>query len=464
MRRIFPLFLILIFLLTACGGGTMGTTNKMKTVELEYWRVWDDKDNFREILDKYSASHPYIKINYRKLRFDEYEQALLEAFAVDQGPDVFSIHNTWLQKYHDKGWISPLPPSTTIAHAVVKGHVEKEIVPELKTKRSLNLKELQTQFIDTVYDDVVITDYDKETKSSAQNIYGLPLSVDTLALFYNRDLLNNAGITEPPKYWNKEFQRDIKKLIKQNNRGEIVQAGVAMGGSENIERFSDILSVLMMQNGSEMISSKGSVAFQRIPSTLVDVKYNPGLEALRFYSDFANPAKEVYTWNKDLDYSLDMFSDGRLAMIFGYSYHMPIIKTKNPNLNFLVSALPQIEGNKHQINFANYWIESVAQKTEHKDEAWDFIQYITNIENVEPYLEASKKPTALRSLIEGQISDLDIGVFADQLLTAKSWYRGQDSKKAEEAIATMIDTVVESDENIMQSMNFAANQVQQTLK
>ena len=61
------------------------------------------------------------------------------------------------------------------------------------------------------------------------------------------DLLNNAGIPELSPYWNQDFQQQVKKLTKQDVRGELIQSGVALGGSKNIERSSDILSALMMK-------------------------------------------------------------------------------------------------------------------------------------------------------------------------------------------------------------------------
>lgn len=444
------------------------TEEKMMPITLNYWRVWDGPDAFQGIIDSYRSLHPFVTINYKKLRYDEYEDALLEAYATDKEPDIFSIHNTWIQKYKDKGFIEAMPETITMAYPIVRGKLKKEVIPELKTTRSITLKDLRNNFLDVVYEDVVV-----ENK-----VYGLPLSVDTLAMFYNRDLFNNAGIIDPPKYWNQEFQQTVKKLTKQNNKGQIIQSGIAMGGSDNIERSTDILSVIMMQNGTEMMDEKGIVKFHVVPAQFDDGKFFPGVDALRFYTDFANPAKEVYSWNKNLENATDLFAQNRLAIMFGYAYMLPEINSKAPKLNYGIAPLPQIEGNPKNVNFANYWVEVVSKKilsdTENLklgsayakqkfDTAWNFIQFATEKSQADKYLAQTNKPPALRALIEEKIENQELGVFSEQLLTAKSWYKGHNAIAAENYMKEMIDAAVLGQTNLSSLVNVTAQKVQQTV-
>ncbi|MCU0679692.1 MAG: extracellular solute-binding protein [Planctomycetes bacterium] len=453
--KLITLFLIFSILLTSgfgCKGASKQALEAMKPVTITYWRVLDGPDDFAEIIQKYNAIHPFIKVEYRKLRLSEYEDELLNAFAEDKGPDIFSIHNTWMVKYKNK--LEPMPASVTLVYPITKGTLKKEVVPELRTTAMMTVKKLKDTFVDVVYRDVVMDN----------NIYGLPLSVDTLALYYNRDLFNNAGLTDIPSYWNKGFQQAVKRLTKQDLKRGIIQSGISLGGNNNIERFSDILAVLMMQNGATMINDANQVTFNAPPANATNDDYIPGLEALRFYTDFSNSAKEVYCWNNELGNSLEMFMGGSLAMMLGYSYHLPIIKARAPKLNFSIVKLPQIEGSPTQVNFANYWVEVVSKKSQHKSEAWDFVQFIAKEENVKSYLDKTKKPTALISLVDKQKEDPEIGVFADQVLTAKSWYRGNNVKVAEMIMGELIDNVAKTPEAIADIINIAANKVQQTVR
>ena len=284
-------------------------------------------------------------------------------------------------------------------------------------------------------------------------------------MYYNQNLFDQAGIVDVPKYWNTEFQQTVKKLTKQDSQGNIIQSGVALGGSTNIERFSDILSVLMMQNGATMMNDSGAVLFNTIPQSMADSDYNPGFMALNFYTDFANPVKEVYSWNNTMENSINAFASGKVAMILGYSYHLETIESLAPKLNFFVSPLPQIEGSAAPINFANYWVEVVSKKSKYVNEAWDFVQFLASADQVSSYLKKTNKPAALRSLIAKQKDDETIGIFANQAFTAKSWYKGNNSVLMENFIAQMINNFLLSTnfEESFSIMNLYANRIQQTI-
>lgn len=455
-KKIIALGLLAIFLLSSgfgCKTVDKKTQEAMQPITLTFWRVFDDSDDFQEIIQAYQKLHPFVTINYRKLRYEEYERELINALAEDRGPDIFSIQNTWIKKYQNK--ITPLPTTTTMAYPTVQGSIKKEVIPELRTTTSLSPKNVRDDFVDAVSGDVILED---------GKIYGLPLSVDVLAMYYNKDLFNAAGLIESPKYWNKEFQQSVKKMTKQDSKLGLIQSGVSLGGSKNVNRATDILSILMMQNGAVMMDGRG-VTFNVVPNKpgFKENNYNPGLEALRFYVDFSNPAKEVYSWNETLPNSLEMFTSGKLGIYFGYSYDLETIKADAPKLNFSVAKLPQIEGNS-EVNFANYWVETVSKKSKYTNEAWDFIQFMTKAEQAKTYLEKTKKPTALRALVAKQREDADIGVFADSVLTAKSWYHGLDINAVENSFIDMINAGINNYQDLKGAIDDGAAKVQQTIQ
>ncbi len=189
----------------------------------------------------------------------------------------------------------------------------------------------------------------------------------------------------------------------------------------------------------------------------------PGEDALGFYTDFASPYKEVYTWNENMPNSLEAFSTGRTAFFFGYSYHIPQIRNLAPKLNFTIAKMPQIEGSQ-EINFTNYWVETVSAKTKNQNEAWDFLQFAAKAENVQKYLAKTKKPTALRSLVASQIEDLDLAIFASELLTAKSWYQGMDALATEKIMNEMIENVVAGTQTLKEAIGLAQGRVNQTIR
>lgn len=455
------LMAVLLFAGFGCRGVSKEVEEASKPFTLKYWRVFDDEDVFRPIIAKYNAMHPNVRVEYRKFRYDEYERELLNAIAEGSGPDIMTLHNTWMGEWQPR--LLPVPSVMTVPYIELQGAIKKEKVTVLRQVPGITIRQLANDFVDAVSDDAVLmTEQEDPRAPLVPRIYGLPLFVDTMALCYNKDLLNRAGIPEPAEDW-RTFQEHAKIMTKLDEVGTIIESAAAIGTADNVERSSDMLALLMMQNGAQMVSEDGVATFDRYPPELAGRPYPPGAEALIFYTDFANPTKEVYTWNDKMPDSFSAFVSGQTAYFFGYSYHLEQIRLSNPDLNFGIANFPQIEGNA-PINSANYWLEVVSDKTEHPDEAWEFIQYITAAAQAQTYLQATKRPTALRGLINSQLEDLDLSVFASQLPNARSWYKGTDAPAIEEAFDEMIRQALADEADPAKIVELGATKVNQTMQ
>lgn len=437
-----------------CKGGGKEAKQAAKPITLDVWGVWDEQDLWQEIFDDYRASHPNVKFTYRKLRIEEYERALLEAWAEDRGPDIFMLHNTWVNYYQTK--LTPLPEKLSLPVQELQGTFKKEAVWVLKSFSTLTANQVDEKFVKVVSDDLVIDN----------KIYALPPALDTLALYYNTSIFNDAGLASPPLTWT-EFKAAVKNITRLNENNQIVRSAVAMGRADNVDRAADILSVLMMQNGASMLGPDGLPAFDKIPPG-GSPDYNPGGQALVFYTDFANPIKEVYTWNETFTSSLDAFAQGQTAMMFGYSYHAPLIRAKGPKISFKTTNLPQIDPLAKKYNFANYWALGVPAKTEEgvKDTAWDFILFATTkTEETNKYLSASQKPPALRQLVDQAVASGQVSPFTEQVLTAESWYRGRDATAAEDIMKQLITMINQGNfTNLKSLLSTTIDQLKQTYK
>lgn len=449
--RITLLALIAVFVATtglSCGSSSAGTQRGAPApVTLDVWRVFDPSSSFQEIINGYQTLHPNVQVRYRTFTYDSFEKELVNALAEDRGPDIISLQNAWVPSYLPK--IEPMPASITVPYLVVKGSLKKESFTELRTTPTVSLRQLRDRFADVVESDVVVDG----------KIYGLPMAVDTLGMYYNKDLLKNAGIVNPPTSW-ASFQDQVVKLTKMDQRGMIVQSAASIGTGTNIPRAFDLLSVLMMQNGATMIEDGRTIAFNRTPRGSGRAT-PPGLDALSFYTDFASPAKQVYTWNSTLPSAQEAFIQGRTAFYFDYSFAYDQIRARAPKLNFDIAPIPQIEGNS-PVNYANYWVETVSKKSKNKEYAWDFILYATAQKNVASYLAAGTRPTALKALIESQRDDLVLAPFVTQTLTAQSWYHGKNPASATDAFKTMIQDMLAGTGDPVQIINLAAARVAQT--
>ncbi len=438
------------------------TLSASKPATLNIWGVIDDANVYSTVLAEYREQHPNVQLNYRRFRLEEYEDELINALAEDRGPDIFLIHNDWTGKYLTK--ILPMPAATKVAYSVVQGTLRKEMTWVLQTEPSITNKVFRERFADVVLRDAMRTmnvSTDPNVADIQQKIVGIPVSVDTMALFYNKDLLNAAGIPTPPETWS-QFQEQAKKLTKLGAGGSILQSAAGIGTAYNVERAVDLVTALMVQNGADMADAGGRPAFDVIPAALSGQRsVPPSYQALQFYTDFANPSKETYTWSGSQPNSLEAFIAGKAAFFFGYSYHLDEVRARAPRLNLGISKMPQIDGNPVK-NVANYWFWTVSKKTKNANLAWNFLNYLAKPENAKKVLDIAKRPAAIKSLLPGQLDNEDVGVFAAQVLTAVSWYTGRDPQAADRAILQMINTVVAAAAPLPEAIRFAVTQIGQT--
>lgn len=464
LKKVIAAFALIALLGQGC---TKGVSSEAKALSqkknLTIWSVIDDDIPYQSMLTDLRRKYPYATISFKRFRLEEYETQLLNAFAEDRGPDIFMVHNTWIGKYLPK--IQPQPPRVKVAEQVVTGTVKKEATLEVQESATITVNGLKKEFVDAVPGDVIRkidVSTDPLKQDFQERIMALPISVDTLALYYNKDLLNSAGISNPPQTWG-QFQEQVKKLALIDAQGKVLRAGAGFGTGANVERSPDIISLLMMQNRSVMADDAGYPQFSRIPEELHNqVESPPSFDALRFYTDFANPEKDVYTWNLDQPNSLEAFTQGTSAFFLGYSYHLPTIRAQAPKLNVGITQVPQIE-NTPQVNYANYWAWTVSKKSKSVDLAWKVVNIMTSAEQADKYLTSAKRPPARRSLIDARLDDADVGVFTSQVLTAKSWYHGVDPDTMEQAMMDMIDVVVKGDLEISKAVNDAVGKIGQTI-
>lgn len=463
------ILLIILFVVFSSGASCQTATQKAKNnsnpLTLIIWRPYDDITALDELTKKYKSVHPNVSFEIKKIRYAEYENFLLNSLAEDKGPDIFSIPSTWLGKYASK--VVPLPTAITLPYTVTSGTVKKTVSQEMRTKNMLTTKQVKNIFLDVVSDDAVRQYQANKDSKPEDRILGLPLALDTMVLFYNRDLLDSVSIANPPYTWS-DFQKEVKMLTKADASGAIIQSGGAIGRGDNISRSPDLLSLLMMQNGATMIDKSGKVSMNLMPANLSGNRdLPPGEEALIFYTDYARSDRDVYTWNEKMPASLEAFMSGQTAFFFGYSYNESTIKTLAPKLNYGVSSMLQIPGNP-TINFARYSLEVVSSKSKYSDWAWDFISFATAETNVKNYLEKVQRPTALRNLVDAQKEDENLAVYANQLLTAKSWYHGVDAPLMEEIMINLIDGVIakrgEEKFNLKTEFRLAVDRINQTIE
>ena len=398
-------------------GACFSITNKPEAgADLEIWGVFDDNRSLEGFLPENTGPGGLLAgdVMYREIPFEEFEREVLNAVAAGRGPDIIYLHNTWLAKFKDK--LSPMPPG-------LWGITEEEYR--------------------NVYVDVVANDF-TSIEEGQWNVWALPLYVDTLGLYWNRDLFNTKGITQPPQTW-KEFLDDAAELTELNPDGSIRISGAAMGTARNVNRAADIMSMLMLQTGTKMVSDDRTKATFSRNVTSEGNTFSPGEEALRFYAQFADPTTTAYSWDRAplVPYSVDAFVDGKLAMMFNYSHTVSLIRERAPQLNFAVASVPQPQALRDQgiaVTYPNYFGLAVLKSSQKQKAAWSLVASLALFDKARIYLDNTGRPPAHRELISEYVSNPDFAPFARQALTAVSWYQ-PDYFAVEEIFTNMIESV-----------------------
>jgi len=380
--------------------------NQLPKVTLEFWGI-DDEDAFKSALQSYSTLYPNVSINYHQINPNDYESQLVDALASQKGPDILMIKHNWVYKHGNK-----LYPT------------------------DISLRDLKSGFVDVVADDLYVNN----------KLWGLPLWVDALALYYNKDIFNSAGIVQPPQTWD-EFLKDAQLLTKKNQSGEILQSGAAFGAVNNIPNAVDIVLLLMMQNGQDIVDENGRAIFDS----------DKGANALNFYLSFSNPISPNYCWHNNFPDALELFSQGKVAMMIDYSSAMKKIEKLNPYLNYGIAPLPQVKDSTIKKNYADYWALAVSAISKHPQDAWNFIYYLVNNQNnsLIDYLNYTSRPAANRVFLQSCKNDVKLGVFCEEVLRAKSWMQFNPEKNSQ-ILQNMLESIISGRITIPAALNQAA--------
>ena len=375
LKRFLPLIigagiLLLLFLLvTKLILPRFQKSKEPVVVSLTYWGLWEPENIIAQIIDDYRKDHPNVTIQYVRQSPKDYRERLQSSLAKGEGPDIFRWHNTWLPML--KNDLAPVPGEVYSA------------------------SDFDTAFFPITKKDVYISG----------SYYGIPLEFDSLALYINEDIFNQNPDVKVPTTWD-NLRQTAFKLTQRDSRGQIARAGVAMGTTNNVDHFSDILGLMILQNGGD----PGKPGEETVTA------------ALKFYTLFS---KQDHSWSETLPNSTLAFATGKVAMMLAPSWRAIEINQQNPKLNFRLYPVPQLPGTN--VSWASYWIEGVAKKSTKQTAAWDFLKYLSSAEVMtKMYQTASQsrlfgEPYSRQEMATKLQADPFTGAIITQALSARSW-------------------------------------------
>lgn len=300
-----------------------------------------------------------------------------------------------------------------------------------------------------------------ELFQNSEGSYALPMYVDPLVLYWNRDLFNAAAFAKPPVYWD-EIYTFVTKLTTKDNAGNITASAMALGEAKNIPHAKEILSLLMLQAGTPIVNRVG-VELRAALNENFGQPQIPAQAALDFYTQFANPQKTFYSWNRSLPSADSSFASGKSAMYLGFASELSVLRAKNPTGDISVAPVPQSRASGKIITFGK--IYGVAISRSARDIAAALIGATTLVSkaSVSALVGATTLVPARRDILSNKPSDQAGFVFYGAALQSRGWL-DPDALKTKKIFTDMIESVTSGRARVDESVNNANSSVNALLE
>ncbi len=296
---------------------------------------------------------------------------------------------------------------------------------------------------------------------AADGFYGFPLLVDPLVMYYNRDLLSSAGESKPITYWDEIFSTSLK-LSQRDSAGNITQSTIALGETRNIPNFKEILSLLFLQAGTPVMGFIGN-DLRSVLSDNMGLPIAPADAALDFYTQFSNPSKAYYTWNRTLPSAQTHFTSGDSAYYIGLASEYNTIRSKNPNLNFSIASVPQSRVSGRALTYGNLYSVSITRGTRDVPGSLRAALILVSQEAALSLSQAVSLPPARRDLLSVRQTDALWPVLYQAAIQSRGWI-DPDPEGSREVFREMIETVTSGRARTQEAINAGSRKLEALIK
>jgi len=394
-----------------------------EVIEIEYWQY-----NFEArvkamnmLIEQFEAANPGIKVIHNSdIPYDDFRDKIAASVPAGVGPDVVTLFYGWQPIWVDSGFIVPLP--------------EDVFTPEM----------VQEQFSPMV-----------EASYQDGQLYTLPTAVRTLALFYNKDLMEQAGLDpENPPTTLEELEAQAVQCTKLDDQGnyEIMGFPVSMSGQAH-HWFRE---VLLRQFGQQPYSDD----YRQVLWNASDGGYAAWNQALKFQTELKTGDNTLF------DGDPNFFLAGKACFHIDGSFRLGTIANQAPDLNFGVAELPT--HNDIKSTFGSYWTHGITNKAAadpaRMAAAVKFMQFITSPEAGALWVrEVGELPAQLAAASDPELlADPRLGAFVAGLPYAHATFFVDESKDRQ-ALLDAYDAVVLTGADPAAELDIAVETVQEML-
>jgi multiple sugar transport system substrate-binding protein len=296
------------------------------TVILSGWQASPEEGELLEqMFAGFEEACPNITIDYQPVAGD-YPQQMLANFSAATPPDVFYVDSSVAPEWIEEGFLLPLD----------------DYISETGFDTS--------QFYPGYLEAFTGTD---------GSVYGLPKDASTLALFYNPDMLEAAGV-EPPTNW-----EELSAAAEALTSGDVT--GMCLSPS------LDRALAFIHQNGGAIYSDDFSSATFDSPETR---------EALETYLGFFESGVGASPTQLGSGWCGEALGQGKVAMVFEGNWLIPFMEGTFPDIPFELAEMP---AGAEQSTLAFTVSYSIGTDSENPDAAWSLVSYLTGPEGMETW-------------------------------------------------------------------------------
>lgn len=345
-------------LLAGCGGGSSssGSSNSSKGTDgAKLVTIWSPTDEpaieewwVQKIAEFNEAHKGEIEVKREAIvRADSYayEDKINAAVTSNDLPDILYVDGPNISNYAANGIIVP--------------------IDEYFSEDDLN------DFVDSIK---VQGTYDGK-------LYALGATESSVALFYNKDMTDAAGITMPEKIEDTLTWSEFEEIAAKLTTGDVVGTNIIMDQGEGLPY---VLEQFWISNGTDFVSADGSTAEGYVNS-------DQGIEAANFLNGL------IQNGYANVDPIQQEFHNGKCATMLGGSWEVATLETQFPDLNWGVTYFPVADNGGINTSPTGDWAACITMNAD-AEAAGQVISFLMNQENVTTYAQAiAKLPTRASS-------------------------------------------------------------------
>jgi multiple sugar transport system substrate-binding protein len=377
--RLMPIFLGLVLVVSACGeaneGGGGDEDGDKVNLKMTAWGNPAEIKVYQKALDAFEEENPNVTVDLIPAPGDTYKQKLFTQLQGGEAPDVFYVGSEYMSQL-----------------------VETETIAEL------------TQFLDSSDSYVKADEFAEGLWGSARldgKIYGLPVDSNPLVFYYNKNVLEEAGIdpNEPQKLyeageWNWDSFLELTTKLKDADKYGFV--------AENwwAHTFSWVWT-----NGGQMYDEDGNIVL---------AENEQAKETFNFLSENVKNGNFTYAGSLPKGQGADaMFLSNQVGFIAAGRWHTPLF-SQTEGLKFDYIPWPSNTGNQlEKAGVATAYI-AATKDSKHLEEAMKFISFYTSEEGQTVRLSGNGNAIPSVTTADDIVAEAEVPEHVEYLIDARN--------------------------------------------